>query len=430
MSTKNKILLSAVILLNVTAVVWFALFPPAFWKGQSREETDPRPFAAAPSVTDIPREPAFGWDKRLSLSRYETFVFDDAGNQTGTYRYGADGEMDYYQEKTYDEHGSCTGEIYEFLTLGNGATEHAYRYEYDEAGRVLRKITYEGDAVSYVSDYRYEGENTFCATSFPEADGTVSSGYATVKNADGTTMLEYQYDALGNITSYQTAECDEKGRIIRRTVGHGTPDGEPMKELVTEWDDGTQTGTETLYEPAGHVNAVLQSSYTEGGNQISGIRYVSGYQGADASEWNQQLQFTEAYLAEYEGEQKQCEFRYAYQEISYYRLFLYDETGRCVTEAEYDNDDHAHAAYVYRCRYDDAGRLCERYTYRIESDISFTGEDGTVTSLEFDGDGHLSAVTREMADKTITHQYRFDGEGRLCSEEPWAPGILWKADGE
>ena len=101
-----------------------------------------------------------------------------------------------------------------------------------------------------------------------------------------------------------------------------------------------------------------------------------------------------------------------------------------MTEAEYDNDDHAHAAYVYRCRYDDAGRLCERYTYRIESDISFTGEDGTVTSLEFDGDGHLSAVTREMADKTITHQYRFDGEGRLCSEEPWAPGILWKADGE
>lgn len=419
---KRRIAFLVLFLLVLTNVLGLFLYPPSLGGSGEEKAAEEEMSVAAPLQIDIPQEASFGWDKRLSLSSYETFVYDRAGNQVGTYRYGTDGALDYYEEWSYDAQGNRIREAYEYLMLSGGVTEYRYQYEYDDSGRVIRETAYEGDRVAWVSDTRYEGEYTLCATSFPDADGTVSSGYSSVQNADGVRLLYYGYDENGEKTSFQTALCDERGRIIRQTTGHGDGTGEPMRELITEWDDETYTSRETSYEPVGHVNAIQYNTYTEDWNQLEGVRYVSGYQGHDASEWNSRLQFTEGCWAGYEGDRKLWEFRYAYQEISYYRMYDYDGAGNCVTELEYDNDNHMNAAYVYRCRYDEDGQLRERYTYRIRSDFAYTAEDGAVTSMKFDDNGHLAAVTRNAGDGAVDHEYLFDGDGKLEGEYLWSLG--------
>lgn len=363
------------------------------------------------------------WEE-LSLRGYEVYAYDENGNQTGVYEYDAEGNLDYYEINEYDEWGNCTREVNGYQYTGQ-KTEYSYQYEYDAEGSVLRKAVYKDGTLEYATDYRSQGENTVSATVYYDEKGAVSSGCGRIQDENGHELCSYNYDENDALTSYRYAEYDENGRCVYQSIGRGETEETPMKELVIEWEDDTDTSREILYEPLGHINAIQYNTYTEDGSQLRGIRYFSGYRGHEESDWNLELQFTEGYWADYAEGNLLYEMKYAYQELSYYRFYGYDNDGNCTVEVAYNNDNDLHFAELYRYIYDDDGKKCAAYNYRIMEDITCPRDDGGTTRLEFDADSHLSSVTRSGADGTIQHQYFFDEKGKITGQYMPGLGTLW-----
>lgn len=374
-------------------------------------------------VTD--RSECAGRDELL-LYEYEIYEYDGDGNRIAQYRYDEEGGLKYYRQQRYDKQGNRTEEAYEY-SLISGKTENYWQYEYDADGNVIRKtaVAKDGGIPSYSSYYRYEDAGSICVTVYYDGEGEPSGFDSEIRDENGNKLSDYNYDGDGNRRSYSYAKYDEDGRYIYQINGRGETEDSPMKELITEWDDETHTSKETLYEPIGHINAVQYNTYTEDGNQLSGIRYFSGYHGHTESEWNMQLEFTEGYWADYEDGCMQHEIKYAYQEISFYRACRYDGDGNCIEELEYDTDNNTHSARLYRYEYDDEGMLAAKYTYRIIDDLTQPRDDGGTVRIEFDENDYLSCITQSAPDGTVEEQFFFDAEGKIIGQYIPGMGQLW-----
>lgn len=373
---------------------------------------------------EVPKDSIYADWEELSLRGYKVYAYDENGNQTGEYGYDAEGNLDRYRIREYDEWGNCTRKV-SGDSYTREKTEWSCQYAYEEGGILRREASYRDGTLESVTDYRYQGENTVSATVYYDDKGLLTSGCGRIQDENGNELCSYNYDENGVATSWQYGKYDEIGRCVYRSIGRGETEDDPAKELIIEWEEDTHTSREILYEPIGHINAVQYNTYTESGNQQRGVRYFSGYSGHEESDWNLELQFTEGYWADYEGEYLLSEMQYAYQELSYYKFYLYDDAGNCTAEVSYNNDNDLHFAELFRYIYDADGKKCAAYNYRITENITCTRDDGSTTRLEFDADSHIASITRSGSDGTILQQYFFDDKGKMIGQYVPGLGPLW-----
>lgn len=162
-----------------------------------------------------------------------TYEYDAAGNQTVYESYTA--EYDYNKDGTYnsitmlfkgstdsirrfDENGYCIESYY------NGITDNRYKYEYEfnEAGRLIRKTKIcAAEKVSFEYTYDENGRvyEEFNNIEYYSSKRSVCGRYRH-EYGDGFEKIYYSYDG-GKEKLYKTTKKDENGNIIKETLDYG-----------------------------------------------------------------------------------------------------------------------------------------------------------------------------------------------------------------
>jgi RHS repeat-associated protein len=153
--------------------------------------------------------------------------------------------------------------------------------EYDALGRVRRRT----EAGTYESRYRYDETGNVLGTAAPgmnEATATHDSrGLALEQKLSDGAVLQFRYDALGNLRQYvdqqgqaTTYDTDALGRVVKTTYNDGT-----TEEVVYEDLTGLTKATKNRagewrsyqYDAAGRVSALARGADPSSGTPL--IRY-------------------------------------------------------------------------------------------------------------------------------------------------------------
>lgn len=122
----------------------------------------------------------------------------------------------------FDENGYCIEHKY------HGITDNRYKYEYefDEAGRLIRKTAicdYQKDSFEYTYDEMGRIYEEFNNTEYYSSDRLVCNRYRH-EYGDGFEKVYYLPDG-GKEELYKTTEKDENGNIIKETLDYGVISG-------------------------------------------------------------------------------------------------------------------------------------------------------------------------------------------------------------
>lgn len=163
-------------------------------------------------------------ERSYSEPKISSYEYDERGNVTREYY-----EANYYCDNVYDENGRVVshkafkngkpafvvteiygehGELSEWRTdyYLNGEfleqTVHYYEYIFDESGRKIASTEYHTDhnEIWEENAYEYDGD-------------ILKRRVCTTPSSDGKTVMEYEYDADGNIVKYKITFYDPDGAV-------------------------------------------------------------------------------------------------------------------------------------------------------------------------------------------------------------------------
>lgn len=356
----------------------------------------------------------YAGNENLQLWTQEIYEYDENGNRTACYQYDKHGRLEDYTLYYYDSYGNRACEI-SWDSFAREEEEILHDYLYNEAGELIEDTVYYDGKLEIRKKYRYYDGKTAGVTLYYDEKGEVSSYNACIFNEDGEELCRNQYDENGIRTSYIYRKYDGMGRCVCQLAGKGETDENPMKKLVTEWDDENYTSVETLYEPLGHVNSSQQNYFTEDWVQTRGLRY----------EYNEgDLRFCEYYQADMcvdssAGQSKERFLKYAEQkynleELEYFKIYQYDRESRNVsTVLDYSVEGLNSMRILYRYEYNDTGALAVKYTYGVLDDFAIENADGSSMGMSFREDGSLESVERTDETGKALEEYKYDEEGVL-----------------
>ncbi len=210
------------------------------------------------------------------------FEYDSAGRILRKNTYTAAGSLDKYIIHTYD-----TGDADHDVTLGE-----LYKIdEYDSAGNITRS-TKQG----YDADYRYTSKITRSLTAgdFTQTIATDYRGNETAVTFPGGVSLYYQYDRLGTVksicseascaTAYYTIDdatgFDEFGRLLMETYGNGVTtnytyfaNSGRLANLVTANSSTQLSARSFTYDAEANITAIADSLGQSNAGAYSNLAY-------------------------------------------------------------------------------------------------------------------------------------------------------------
>ncbi|MCM1535117.1 MAG: hypothetical protein NC126_04240, partial [Clostridium sp.] len=257
--------------------------------------------------------------KSITYDKYgkkEEYQYGSFGNLVKDIRYGADGEIDRWEEWQYNDKGEVIKDVsydadgqavnhkeyeYQCDAAGNviqytefeiygGERQIVMRFDnaYDNEGRLVRSIEYEGKDILSRKEIRYEHDDAepdkaehdnayhHKETTYFYQDGRMDSWTEREYNQRGYTLKYAAYYSDGRLTSLCEMEYDENevrrkkimydgdGSIIEwyeyNEAGHAT------KELVYDADKNLLKWDEYQYDPYG--NCVHIDCFDEEGNVV------------------------------------------------------------------------------------------------------------------------------------------------------------------
>ncbi len=376
----------------------------------------------------------------LQLTSCELYSYDAAGNQAGSRKYDASGEILSANDYSYDREGRLIIEASMYSIFGEPYYD-TYTYQYDEQGRKIYYLhTANHNEPPYEVHYYYRdlGEGVTIKLSQQRSDGETEGYSGWITNASGDRISYCSYDEEGNLSNYNFRKFDEQNRPVYWRVVNGGLDAEPLREAYLDWDDEANACTTTIYEPPGHVNELEYISYTENGDIKRDLLYMSGYSGYGENtpyirgqEGKYQegiMDFWEGYWAAYDGENMLWEMETDHTELQSYQAHRY-EGDLLMEELSFENGDYRSMRFK-RYEYDKSGRLLARYEYKItDEEISLELSDGSRVrwGLEADDSGMagLRRVTRISKDGEMLEDFVLDEKERLTEQYTKEWGELW-----
>lgn len=342
----------------------------------------------------------------------------------------------------YDKEGNAVRIETSNNKVGASASFSKTEYEYDEWGRLLTAILYDGNARTY-QQYRYDGLGRTTAQYTGLSAPLSFRGNTAVSGGDSDysrTTFEYDYlgnviktvDALGNI---ETAQYDNAGNLVRTVDANGTVSvmgydllGRKTSERIT--GDGETISRSYTFDSIGCMTSVTENGdatyYTYNGKGL-----VTGETAGHISkEYSYDIQgnMTESAVRE-DGDLIQQTLR---QYDSMGRLssaadsdgngadYTYDRDSRLV-KAEYSNGASETAAYnaagyVTRLvnKASDGSVISEyAYTYYVTGSHATKADASGTTTYTYDGQNRLKTAVYSDGTKDV---YTFDDSGNRLTK--------------
>ena len=211
-----------------------------------------------------------------TVDRYYQYVYDTQGNEIESRHYGGDGVPTSWDESTYDENGS----LLTFVSYDDdGSVRWHYEYEYDTAGNKSKTLSYdENDNPDGWSEYVYDSEgNEVERRDYDENDaleGIARREY----DEDGNQVLFQYYNGDEELDSWTEYEYDGQGNELSSS-GYEA-DGTLSDWSETAYDDhGYSVSHIWTYSPEeedSYYTYIYQNEYDEEGNIVRRTWYSNG----------------------------------------------------------------------------------------------------------------------------------------------------------
>jgi len=214
-------------------------------------EYDASPLPVKSTYYDRDDKPFFDtlydYDESGNLIR-KTMEYYSGGSETIEYQYDGSGRLTKYivndrtQEKyEYDESGRLTTHTH--YSSGSYARFTTYKYEYNEAGQVIKKETHHSvDSLETYTAFEYSGDALIRATSNTVLSNGTEGPNSSVKEYDLNGNLIYEYGQLG-IYRYQ---YDDRNLCTGVSI-------EGVCRLERKYDKKGDCTESTVYFPDGEV---------------------------------------------------------------------------------------------------------------------------------------------------------------------------------
>lgn len=351
-------------------------------------------------------------DGNFKLLYYTTYTYDQSGNQTGCYKYNADGTLFSYEEKRYAVNGdwlqSVSGSQY-----GSKKTQLERRIYFSDVNgeeRVTKVEYYEEGVLSNVTcNYFYDGK-VAKLTAWLTEDGLVKkyAGRIYLDTPEEETQAQFEYEGGRRLKNFAYSRLDEKHRLAEQYKGKGTDDTVFFEKTYAFYDDDRRTSRQVTYWPLDHLNSYRDVIYSESGQVLSDLEYLHGFNGGTQQDPLADMRVAEGHWAEYDGEQLVSEMSSSWTELSGYTLYQYDDNGNVCLKFEYKDQDSA-SRKLHRYVYDENEQVKEIYTYSMGTEaFSFTSNNGIRYQLEFDATYKtMKTITSYYPEGNIKEQYAF-----------------------
>jgi hypothetical protein len=226
------------------------------------------------------------YDADGSISGWNEYEYDSAGNKVKEITYLADGILFNWTEYEYDSRGNLTRENIHAYDTGIEKYIYEHEYEYDSVGNQTKATRYKNDgSIAGWTEYEYDSHGNQTKETIYGNDGSISGWYEyeydSVGNLtkeiwyngdDGSSRAwtEYEYDSAGNMTletsqyengslRYYECEYDNAGKLMKKTsYYHDSLDvwweyeydsaGYMTKETYYGFDGSLSSWTEYIYE--------------------------------------------------------------------------------------------------------------------------------------------------------------------------------------
>lgn len=329
----------------------------------------------------------------------------------------------------------------------DGHVVQSYHYEYDEAGRWIKRTNYSdsGDINSWI-EYEYDGNgHMIYSAEGCKIDGSIDTwreyeynengkkihitgGGSTGANKFNNYLCDYEYDILGNLissTSYSsvtaltiTSEYDDSENEIKRT----TLDRNSGKITLCEYEyDGNGNLIRTTQTTDELTIVIQEAAYDNNGNQLEEKTYYYGDSIYDGS-----INVWHEYEYDSNGNEIKHEIRNYNPDgsIDTWYGYEYDSNGN-ETKYErkiYNNDGICFRYERYEKEYDNDGNIIKEIQYIKDDSINFENEYEYEYDYEYQykEKGYLVLISKVSKDGTIYNtEYEYDEEGNTIKE----PGL-------
>lgn len=212
-----------------------------------------------------------------TVDRYYQYVYDTQGNEIESRHYGGDGVPTSWDESTYDENGcQLTSVSYD----EDGAVMWRWEYEYDTSGNKVKSLYYDDgeDTLSGWSEYKYDSQgNEVERRDYDENDVLENVARREYDEAGNEVLFQY-YDGEEELDSWTEYEYDDQGNEISSN-GYEA-DGTLSDWSETAYDDHgysvSHTWTYSPEEEDSYHTYIYQNEYDEDGYIIRRTCYSDG----------------------------------------------------------------------------------------------------------------------------------------------------------
>jgi hypothetical protein len=247
-------------------------------------------------------------------------AYDDQGRLVEETKYLADGKADEVNRFTYTPGGKLAEHVMEMVAEG---MRDVFRYERDDAGRLVREQKYYGDDPGEATAYTYNDKGEIAERLKTDADGEFESREAFTYNDKGDMVTRTATDAEGKLIEKSVLDYDGSGNLASRK----------------DYDaDGTLTATtEYTYNPKNAIESVIRRNAA--GKLIESVRYA----------YDERDNIVEKAVRDFHPRT----FRYTY-----------NEKNECVEEMLYDQHGQLNSKSVFE--FNENGDVVQEITYHMD----------------------------------------------------------------
>ena len=270
----------------------------------------------------------------------------------------------------------------------DGSVGYQHEYEYDSAGREVKRVTYyEDEGIDSWSESKYDSAGNQVKFISHFADGRVSRWVDRKYDSAGNTVMSISYNADGSIDKWYGYEYDRTGNKVKS-----------ISILPSGW-----VGNWYAYE------------YDSAGNEVKYIRYGSdgrvehwgAYEYDGAGRLMKETSYTDNtnfYWDEYEYDSagnkvKEVSYKKSDGDILSWQEWEYDSAGNRVKWIMYEADGSIR--YWEEYEYDNAGNETKWIGYYGDGSVGWWRECG----YEYDSAGNLAKEIRYDSDGRLEYEY-------------------------
>lgn len=204
-------------------------------------------------------------DSGTLIEDYETYEYDNWGNQVRHTYFLADGTVDCYYLYVYDTHGN---EIESRRYDGDGTPSSWDESTYDENGCQLTSVSYDGDgSLSWRHEYEYDTEGNRIKTLRYDENDSPNGWFEYAYDSEGNEVERRDYDENNVLEEITRREYDEASNEVMTRHYSGAEQLERRVEY--EYDDQGHEIACTRYDASGKITSWTRHTYDKYGNSAS-----------------------------------------------------------------------------------------------------------------------------------------------------------------